>query len=508
MMQRFIEDLRAPARIAYLASRSNLFVIESAVAIVAMAMLSVRLLSHFDTNWDTLAYHLPFTILRGNLPGSEFLILDPLNQHRYLGFPSLPEYLRAGLWRVFATPNAGALLNVGAIAALSLYVACCYRISVLWSFLVFIAIPTLHTNLESLYVDLWCNAFFSLFLLATFKSHDGNRPSASHTVIALISLGIVANSKLQFAVMGSIGFAVLWAHVFVMQSRIPSIGYAKYRACIYMLFALPIIFFSPLHNTVRYANPVYPIAASFGPIKLNGTETAQVYGQHGPHDIRRLPGWVRYAFSQLEYRGLSNRPGGYTLSQGDVPNGSESDRMGGSLVPIWIVVLGCLGYAFQRNRVLGAKQFFPLAVASVFSAAVLFFPGSYDLRYFSFVEITAAIGAIYTLRALQDHGDEKAQGLLWGLKLTLVGCAIFTTSITGLRHVWPSKLDARGAATMLGVNDELQRALKASNTLCYIRPDPLGILLSKALNQDIGKDYVLVSAYAEGQCPPGAYVIK
>ena len=112
------------------------------------------------------------------------------------------------------------------------------------------------------------------------------------------------------------------------------------------------------------------------------------------------------------------------------------------------------------------------------------------------------------LTELKENGDTGAAGILFGLRWTLVGSAIFVCFITGFSHVYPAKLNSQELVRASGIKTELREALLRSDKICYARPTQLGVLYSKLFNRDLGRDYILTEVQSTNDCPADSYIIK
>jgi hypothetical protein len=475
-----------------------------------LGIFSYRLLLSFELSWDVLAYHLPFIAKRGGLPNSDTFVMTPAMYQRYLGYPSLIDHIRAFLWRLTGTPEGGSLIVPLSIICFATYVYFSFRVALIWSILIFVAVPSLHTALHSQYVDLWTNAFFSIFLLAAYESLAKPEHRILHASVAVGALAIAVNSKPQFSVIGGsglmcFGLAMLYEYYAARRGKEGRLG--DIRNVMFLLaLAAPLIFISPILNTVRFGNPLYPVAVSFGSFTLSGTEQPSNWVA-GPTDLREVPQLLKWILSQMEYRALSMRPGGYSLGQGDVQAGSESDRMGGSLLVLLVTALCVLVLAMRR---LPVRRTMLLTVASLGALTTLaaVTPLSHELRYFSFCEIVLLVAALSILTEFQARNDFRAEGMLWAFRSTLVGSALFVSFVTGFSHIYPSARNAASVIRTLGIRDELMSALQKSNLLCYARSAPYGVLYSMLFNSDISQAYKVIAVHSASQCPDSSFVFK
>jgi hypothetical protein len=223
--------------------------------ITFLLILAWRLQKHFDMNWDTLSYHLPFISYRAGFENNTSFVMLDVFQHRFLGFPPLADYFQAAFWQLTGNISTITLINPLAIACLALYLAYTYRLSIFWTVLIFVAIPALHVNVDSAYIDLWTNSFFALFLISTFETiHKKDHSCYIHAIISLLSLAIAVNSKPQFTVIGGIAFVLLMATLItkLIQSSDPQ-DMRRFSIVISIfVVAAPIAFYIPIRNVIAH----------------------------------------------------------------------------------------------------------------------------------------------------------------------------------------------------------------------------------------------------------------
>src|SRR5262249_23838846 len=160
-----------------------------------------------------------------------------------------------------------------------------------------------------------------------------------------------ANSKTQFTVLGGLGLLAFAACSVgqIVGSRGAEDAYPVRRGLLALLLGLPLVFGWAVADLVTFGNPAYPVALDVVGHQLPGTLRASDYDDYGPDDLRSASNWDKWGLSTLEYRALSRRLGGYSLGQGDVSAGSESDRMGGSAIFLWAPAVVSLVVAVWRT---------------------------------------------------------------------------------------------------------------------------------------------------------------
>ena len=233
-----------------------------ALAIIALVILGVFNLRKFDWSPDTIAYHLSFAALRVGLISPEQLILRPDLHERFLGFPALVDVVQGGLWRVFGRAEAASLVAPIAVGCFAAYARLAFGIGMVWSAGIFVAVPILHTAIDSSQVDLWTNAFFAIHLLAAYQTLCSESPRrVLHALVSNLALLIAVNSKPQFYVVGAFSYALFGALLVVQALRQRSQGKPQREARLALLVSLvlvPLTFYSPLKNALAFTNPIYP----------------------------------------------------------------------------------------------------------------------------------------------------------------------------------------------------------------------------------------------------------
>ncbi len=473
------------------------------LAVLLLLALCIFSITGFEQDWDTIAYHLPYAALRSGLMNAQDLSLSPGLQSRYDGFPGLVDLVQGGLWRLSGTPKAAALVTPLAIAALAVYARHALRLRLIWPVMIFLAVPILHTALQAAYVDLWTNAFFSLHLVAAFRSlGTSGRTNLTATIVSLLALAVAVNSKEQFYLVGGVSFALYGGLMLLRLGRQPATKREALRQIITALVLSPVVFASPIQDWIAFGNPIYPI-------------DLPRLGWHGPEQVQfpasrtldHAPRMVRYLLSQFELNGLSGRAHGYTIDQGE-SEASPGYHMGGSSGILLFAALAVTVPCLRRLRLTPVQK----ASAAAFALLTLFvanFPGGNELRYFSFVNITLLLATMAMLQHLAA-GDGYFTGLQTGFRLTLLGSALFTAFITAFVHVIPHpKSIERVIEKRSEVRRELGAALAKSDTVCYSRFDPYGLYYAYIFNQNFAhRRYKLILDLDGKPCPAESAQIR
>jgi hypothetical protein len=462
-------------------------------------------LAKFDLDWDTLVYHMPFAALRMGMIRPQQFVLPPGLQRYYDGFPQLTDYVQGFLWMITRRPEAVSLISAIAPAVLALYMRIAYRLPMIWTVLIFVAVPILHVNLDSGLVDLWTNAFFTMFLFAAWRVLTQPTPSWVDALAANLALAVVVNSKEQFYVVGGFAYAVTLAlaagRMLAHWRRGSGLNWAP--PAVFLVMA-PITFYAPLRDLLLFHNPIFP-----APIRASGF-AAQRSIWDVPTALQNVAQPIRYLLSQLDLNATDMRPNGYSVGQGDVPSGSPGDHMGGSLSIL------LLGFIVLLGRLLAGNPPRRDQLPVIFGAALLLgvvasFPGRNELRYFSFVEITLILAVLCLLGSGTETGDTYLDGLRFAARTLLVCGAIYTSFITGFTHLWAPRIDHTNMIMdQFGVTAELDSALRQSHVICYDRVDQLAFLYAPIFHRNESAGPYVVVDYWTGHpaCPTGSAILR
>ncbi len=479
-----------------------------AAGLVIFVYVALIGLAKFNFEWDTLAYHIPFAALRVGLISSDQFVLPPNLEVRYHSFPPFVDYFQGILFAATGRPEATSLISPLGAFLLALYMRIAYKVPIFWTACIFLAVPTLHAALDAGYVDLWTNSFFVVHLFAAWRVITSQRPRMQDTIIANIALLVAVNSKEQFFIIGASSFAIIIVILCCkLFAKRKGDGHLYLLPLIIFLVLAPLTFFSPIRNLIIFHNPIYPIAVRIGGYRFPGPETGL---WQGPAALSGIPQAIRYILSQLDLDATNMRPHGYTIDQGDVPDGTAGFRMGGALSILLLSYLGFLVPGLARVRPPHGAEIAAIIGAAALLIFVAVFPGSNELRYFSFVEIAIILTTICVLREGALTRDLYLSGIYYSARVTLISAAIYTSFITGFSHLWTPQIDKTDAIiNQFGAQAELDTALQHSNVVCYARGDPYAILYSPLFQSNgKAKSYRLVWSGQPSACPDGSALIK
>lgn len=497
----------AKARSGHFAVRWMAAHVGDILGLLILLYLGVLAFSRLNISWDTLVYHLPFAAFRTGIISPHRFVLPVDLRARFHGFPPIPDLVQGALWGATGRLSAANLISPLAILALAVYARFAFGLQLVWTIAIFLAVPILQSAIDAGYTDLWTNAFFSLFLLASARSFILRNPHALlHAGIAAVSLGIAVNSKEQYYVIGGVATVILmltWLALGVVRARASGLQLRPPAPIILFLLLSPFVFYTPIKNLFVYGNPVYPETVTLLSYRLPGLEKPRWFG---PLALADTPQPARFALSELGLNAV-NRPGAYTIDQGERPRGSPGFRMGGSLGVLFVTMLGYLAVCLLQLPGSPEKRALILSAAALMTL-VAFFPGSNELRYFSFIEITGIL-TVLIVSARHAPRNPYLRSCFDTFRILLCGAAIYTSFITGFHHLRFEHSTYHAIMHRRHVHAAISSSLKSSNIVCYIYNNPFALLYTYHFNKtSVDHTYRTVEVRHQSQCPTDAAVIR
>lgn len=442
-------------------------------AAATFALIVVRAVLTVDPYWDTLAYHWPFAARAAGICDRNCFLMSPGLEARYDGFPLLLHLLQGFLWRVTGTPGLADLINIGMLAGLCVYLRRRFAVPLAWSWLAFLAIPEVQIQLTSSYIDLPLNAAVTLALMVILRMLvEPTADQRADIAIALVALGIAAESKFQMVPIALLA----WAVIVVLAARNTSNVKLKHRSVTFIALSLvgAIVLLPKLVlNTVTFGNPFYPIAIALGPIRVPGPESMMQSTSISDAWIR-WPGPIRWLASVLEFDAFRGRPLPWTLGQGDVLQSSPSFRMGGYFGGY---VLGSISLVVWAARSTSAARW-PVVLIVLISILCACLPLSHELRYYMFWMLTlVAVSLALVYAPLFTHPEQEYQRKFsHGLVAIAVASVFLMTGGAYLRPWGPTlpELLHQTKATIAQLPDGV--------TLCVLNGDRWAFLYSSVLH--------------------------
>lgn len=357
-------------------------------AFIFLGLLVLRALTHLDTSWDSLAYHLPFAARLANIyPSNEYIFSD-YYESIYAGVPALTEWGQGWLWRITGLVSAANL--VGLISIILVVVVAVRELGVkFWmAVLFFFSIPLVSIHSVSSYNDLACNSFISIAFINWIASCEKDQFGLRRLASVLIPLAIAANMKYQAILTSGIFFAL--AILFFLYKNKKSLlsGNASKIHWSLVLFVCSILFGCKLlFNLFQHDNPFYPLASKIGPLYFEGPVSVGLAGE--APDVKP---YFRYLMSLSELKMWTDNRG--SLWSVDMWTSAKVDlslysKTGGYFVANLVLWAAVISVAFLYAGTQKMKMY-AIFVLSGF-IFVGFLPVSYYLRYWMFLPINLAV---------------------------------------------------------------------------------------------------------------------
>ena len=452
-----------------LAVRPRTFNIATLFALATFLLIAVRAARTADPNWDTLAYHWPFAARAAGLCDIHCFLMPFSYEGRYAGFPKLWHAIQGLLWNATGSPAFADLLNIAMVAVVCLYLNRRFAVPLAWSWLAFIAIPEVQIQLTASYIDLPLNVAITLALMVVLRMIGAPLADQRFDVAtALLALGLAAGSKLQLVPVCLLIWAVIAA---LACARPASVGFTRRSTTLLVLGLAGALVILPklMLNAYEFGNPFYPIAITFGPIRLPGPEAMMQLASLSDWWVTS-PSPVRWLASVLEFDAFRGRSLPWTLGQGGVLQSSPSFRMGGYF---GTYVLGSLAILWWSTRTT-PKRAWVVAFVLAMSVVCAWMPLSHELRYYMFWMITL----VSTMLAL-GHSPMFAraeQAVQRRVAHALV--AVAATSVilmTGGAYV---RTEGPTMAELIGATESVVASVPDGGTLCILNRHRMAFLYS------------------------------
>ncbi len=462
------------------------------LAVAALGDLALRAALRLETRWDTFAYHLPFSALRGGLPipyeMNEAMLL------RYQGFPALPHLLQGLFWRLTGSVNATGVVGYLAFIAFLAYCHVALRARFWLVALIALTAPMVVIHAAASYVDLFGNALLAIGLSSClFLYLYPERASRTILLCGLAGLVGAAWSKYQLVPVVGLGF-LLYAVVALRRAR--QLALSGLQVGLVLLAAATAAALPYLGNLVMYGNPFWPVRMPVLGGSFPYGEDAMASAVAG----QRPPPLRDYSFFSLFFHSLFeiNHPTHYAdrarwiIDQG---NAWIAFRMGGFWnigVAIYLAAMVAMLVAVRRRAGVVASL---VAVAILCFVAVL--PQSHELRYYLFIPLcwAAAIGMVFP-----DFRDAMPRAAMAFLVLVM---GLFSYMVVENRvHYEVSRIGYADAAKTWGAPPWWAK-LKPGPVYCAVDMMPVGMLLTGPTMTE----YSIVDRSREDLCPVGSIVL-
>jgi hypothetical protein len=315
------------------------------IASLALLVLFIRAVNHFDDSWDGTAYHLVFAAFRSGILSPNDLMPLPRFMDAYYSFPALLDIVNGYTWWI--TGSVLILQTFPLIAILTL--ACFWQrrfgLVMPWTVIAILTVPAIQTSATALYVDTFSNCAFAIPVsILSISFIDRRALSKADVAVSLIALAVAANCKPQFVVWATILLVLLCAHQLTFL-----VGLRKRNEIALFLsvsaVAFSAIVFVDLRNAVVFGNPFYPVGFNVFGHTMPGPWNSRTWD--GPDYLRNAPQPVRWLLSILEYRAFDGRDTPYNIDQYEFIPVGFMPAFGSSLSPRnaygWLLRALCVG---------------------------------------------------------------------------------------------------------------------------------------------------------------------
>lgn len=258
-------------------------------ALGILALLSLRAAVSVDTSHDTWWYHLPFAArLSGLLSSDDFVFSDRL-EARFAGFSLLFDWVQGLFWRLTGRAEAANFVALGTFVLYLAFLARRFRVPPHLALIALIAVPLIQIHVTAAHVDLPANLALTVAILILLPLWRRDEPvRRSDVALFVLGCGLAANGKLQLVPVAGLVFAlgcIAVLRAWRGQGSGDRLGASKAPLLFLLLLAsIPLVFFTPLKNTLMHGNPLFPMALQIGPLTLSGVEgrgVSQTALEHG-----------------------------------------------------------------------------------------------------------------------------------------------------------------------------------------------------------------------------------
>lgn len=332
--------------------------------------------------YDIWFYHLPFAArLTGIIDASSYAFSAD-NRARFEGFPLLAELLQGIVWRVTGHIEATSFVSLAALFGLPLLLRRAFRVPLHLALLALLAIPLVQIHASSSYVDLPGNACATMLLLCVYRVIVVNEPPSPRLLAGCAVLAAATvNTKFQlFPIVVASSIVLLFfafREVGSWSSASESARSTLKKRALVFVIALPIVFATPIKNTIAHGNPVWPVELKI--LRHSFPHREAAYSQ-SPRHLASSPRPIRFVRSVLEIDNLPiSSMRRWSLDQWAPPD-DPSCRMGGYFGAYVLVNLAALGWAAWRKRTRET-----IAAAVLFGGVTIvasLVPQSHELRYY------------------------------------------------------------------------------------------------------------------------------
>ena len=448
--------------------------------------------------WDVWAYHLPFAARITGIVGADSYRFHPTNDGRYAGFPLALEAAQGALWRITGRPECANFVALASLPALAFTMRRFFAVPIHVTFLALLAVPLVQIHATQCYVDLPANASATILLLCAYRAVVTKEPPSLRLVAgAAIAAAITVNAKFQLAPIVLLASCVLLVRAVRARSEaergapLRVSRSAPRRARIALIaVALPIVFATPLKNTVKYGNPVWPVELHVAGKTLPYTEGTY---ESAPWALEHASRPRRFVWSLLEVglRPISSERR-WSIDQWAPPE-HPGKRMGGFFGGYVVVNVIALAAAAVRRRTRESRAAVGFALGAGVLTSVM--PQCHELRYYLYfmlllVCLNLALWARELPRVVPFAALLALAAVVWSTR-----AAYLYPSGDSFATLLASRVDAR-----------IVESAAPGETICVSR-DPWTFLYAAPFHPTYAhKRYLVQEAVTKEECGPARFV--
>lgn len=450
-----------------------------ALAIVLAASLVIAAWHDVSRAYDVWYYHVPFAGRLVGLLDAKAYVFSADNAARFAGFPLLGELLQGVLWRVSDHVTATNLVSLSALFGLAAFLWRFFAVPLHISLISLLAIPLVQTHATSSYVDLPANACAAMLILGVHRS-IAERPTLRFLAGCCLLAAAAANTKFQLVPVVTVAFGAL-----VVLAVLRRWGA---RALVVLAIMLPLVFATPIKNTIVHRNPVWPVAISV--LGHSFPHVEEAYGSSPRHlaDSSRPARFLRSAL-EVDNRPIASRRR-WSVDQW-TPTDEPAYRMGGYFGAYVVLNLAAFAWAVFRRRPRGAVHGAPVTrhggiVFGTVTVVAAFVPQSHELRYYMhWMLVLVCMNLVFWTR--------EARSLVGGV--ALVAFAIVAWS-TGAGYLYASGITFQELLASQ-VDRTVIESARPGARLCVAR-QPFSVLYAPIFQTK--KDYTVQEAMTDADC--------
>jgi hypothetical protein len=374
---------------------------------------------NFTTEWDFLAYHLPFSLMHYDLttfqPG-------PFLMEAFKGFPPLVHLVQGWFIKTTGIMSAGSLANVLMLCLMIFCLKVLLQQKVRWFLTFCLAVPLFVIHYSSHYIDFWVAGSVLIAFASTVKIFKtGFSWKSGFSLLIGVFCGMYAKYQAWPFIVAMVFF------IFVHRLYVEKARFFSSQSLAWTMASGILVLSFPIKNIVEFGNPTYPVPAPL--VHVLFPKSPQAFSKEELKPIMPEYLWEasrprRFLESAFELNRLRADNFSYNVDQGFQGGPTNPHfRMGGWFVP---TVLGMLfGLTVIFVYIPAARLAISTLASFVLMLSVI--PQNHELRYWLFIPLCG----LYLIAQDMEFLSNRWQ---LGLKAFFLVCAIFVFNKTFDRY--------------------------------------------------------------------------